>query len=158
MSDVTTGGLARADTRDLGPRGSNPGGSSSNGLSPQRQIGLLWGAVAAAIVALSPLGARLAPALPACPLKSWTGWPCLTCGATRTALELSHFDVLGALAISPLMTVVWIVLIGGGLVAGFAALMGYGVPEPSGRISWRWRVAVVAVVLANWWYLVWAGT
>lgn len=127
-------------------------------MDARRQLGLLWGAVAAALVVLSPLGERLAPALPACPLKSWTGLPCFTCGATRTALALAHFDVLGALAVSPLMTVVWIALIGGGLVAGLAALAGRGVPEPPGNLSWQWRLAAVAVVLANWAYLVWAGT
>jgi hypothetical protein len=127
-------------------------------MNPRRQLGLLWGAVATALVVLSPLGERLAPALPACPLKSWTGWPCFTCGATRTALALAHFDVLGALAVSPLMTVAWTGLIGGGLVAGVAALAGYGVPEPREPISWKWRLAGLAVVLANWVYLVWAGT
>lgn len=127
-------------------------------MDARRQLGLLWGAVAASLVVLSPVGERLAPALPACPLKSWTGWPCFTCGATRTAVALAHFDILGALAISPLMTVAWVVLIGGGLVAGIAALAGYGVPEPHGRISLKWRLAAVAVVLANWVYLVWAGT
>ena len=127
-------------------------------MDARRQLGLLWGAVAAILVALSPLGERLAPALPACPLKSWTGWPCFTCGATRTALELAHFDLLGALAISPLMTVAWIALIGGGFIAALAALAGRGVPEPPGNLGWKWRLAAVATVLANWAYLVWAGT
>lgn len=139
-----------------GPSGPQPSGLRH--LSPGRQLGVLWGVVAVSIVALSPLGARLAPSLPACPLKAWTGWPCFTCGATRTALELSHFDVLGALAISPLMTLAWIGLIGGGLVAGVAALAGYGLPELPAHISWRWRIGAIAVVLANWLYLVWAGT
>lgn len=127
-------------------------------MDARRQLGLLWGAVAAALVVLSPLGERLAPALPACPLKTWTGLPCFTCGATRTALELAHFDLLGALALSPLMTVAWIALIGGGLVAGLAALAGRGVPEPPGNLAWKWRFAAVGVLLANWAYLVWAGT
>lgn len=127
-------------------------------MGPRRQLGLLWGAVAASVVALSPLGERLAPAVPACPLKSWTGWPCFTCGATRSALALADFDLFAALAVSPLMTVAWIVLIGGGLVAGVAALLGRGVPEPSGNISLGWRFAIVAVVLVNWVYLVWHGT
>lgn len=127
-------------------------------MTARRQLGLLWGTVAAALVVLSPLGERLAPALPACPLKSWTGLPCFTCGATRTALALAQFDVLGALAISPLMTFAWVALIGGGLVAGVAALLGRGVPEPPGNLSWRWRLAALAAVLANWVYLVWHGT
>lgn len=127
-------------------------------MTARRQLGLLWGGVAAALVTLSPLGKHLAPAVPACPLKSWTGWPCFTCGATRSALALAEFDLFAALAVSPLMTLVWIVLIAGGLVAGVAALLGRGVPEPPVHVSWGWRAAVVAVVLGNWVYLVWHGT
>ena len=49
--------------------------------SPRRQLALLWGGVAAALVALSPLAARFAAYLPACPLKSLSGFPCPGCGS-----------------------------------------------------------------------------
>lgn len=126
--------------------------------SPGRQLGLLWGAVAAGLVLLSPLGKLFASALPACPLKSFTGLPCPTCGATRTALALAHLDLAGALAVSPLATVGWVLLVGGGLVAGVAALVGRGVPDLPSRIPLGWRLAAVALVVVNWIYLMWAGT
>lgn len=127
-------------------------------LGPRRQLGLLWGAVAVLLLALAPLGERLAAAVPACPLKTWTGVPCLSCGTTRSALALAHFDVLGAFAVSPLATVGWMVLVGGGLLAGLAALRGHGVPELPRRLAWPWRLAAVAAVAANWIYLIWHGT
>lgn len=125
-------------------------------MSPGRQLGLLWGAVAAALVALSPLAPRIAPALPACLFKTLTGLPCLTCGATRAALALARFDFVGAFTVSPLAAAAWTVLIAGGLTAGIAALAGRGVPEPRtvpGAVRW----AAVAVLLANWAYLIWTG-
>lgn len=127
-------------------------------LGPRRQLGLLWGAVAVLLLGLAPLGEQLAAALPACPLKSWTGVPCLSCGTARSALALSHFDLPGAFAVSPLATVGWMVLVGGGLFAGLAALGGRGVPELPRRLSWPWRLAAVTAVVANWIYLIWHDT
>lgn len=127
-------------------------------MSPQRQLGLLWGGVALALVALSRLPARWLPVLPPCPVKTLTGLPCPTCGATRTAWALAHLDLLGALAVSPLATLGWVALVGGGLVAGLAALLGFGVPEPPQQIAWPWRALAVLLVAANWVYLVWHGT
>lgn len=125
--------------------------------SSGRQLGLLWGVVAAALVALSPLAPRLAAALPACPLKSLTGFPCPTCGATRTALALSDFDLARAVAVSPLAATAWLALVGGGLLAGALALFRIGVPEPPRKLPMWLRLAALGVVLANWAYLVWSG-
>lgn len=125
---------------------------------PGRQLGLLWGGVALALVAVSPLAAGLAEAAPHCPLKSVSGLPCPTCGTTRAAVALARLDPLGALALNPLAALGWTVLVGGGLLAGAAALLGRPVREP----SWRWRphtrAALAALLLANWIYLILAGT
>lgn len=127
-------------------------------MEPRRQLGLLWGGTALTLVLASPLGPLLASGLPYCPLKSWTGLPCPTCGATRTALALARFDFATAFGLSPLVTLAWVFLVAGGLIAGVAALAGRGVPELPREIPLGWRVAVLAVVLLNWVYLVWNGT
>lgn len=126
-------------------------------MSPGRQLGLLWGAVATSLVALSPLAPRLAPALPACPFKSLTGLPCLTCGTTRAALALGRLDLGAAFAVSPLAAAAWSVLILGGLAAGIASLARFEVPEPPRRMPRAVRWAIVAAMLANWAYLIWTG-
>jgi Protein of unknown function (DUF2752) len=126
-------------------------------LDPGRQLGLYWGGVAAALVTLSPLGPRLAHGLPVCTFKALFGIPCPTCGATRAALALARFDLAGAFARSPLAAAAWVALIAGGLVAGVAALLGHGVPELPNRLPWWARLGVVALVLANWAYLIATG-
>ena len=124
-------------------------------MSPGRQLGLLWGAVAAALVALSPLAPRLAAALPACLFKRLTGLPCPTCGATRAALALARFDFAAAFAVSPLAAAGWSLLVAGGLAAGVASLARVELREPNLPRPVRWFL--LAAFLANWAYLIWSG-
>ena len=129
-------------------------------MDARRQLGLVWGGVAAALVALSPLGARLAAALPPCPLRSLTGLPCPGCGTTRAALALAELDVAAAFSVSPLAAAAWSALVGGGLVAGALAVAGVGTPDlprPGGRADLLLRFGAAAAILANWIYLVATG-
>jgi len=127
-------------------------------MSTSRQIGLLWGLVALALIALSPLAPQLATAAPACPLKLVSGLPCPTCGATRTALALAEFDPWTAVRLNPLVTGAWLLLIGGGLAALAYTQIGRSLPTLPKRLPMALRVAVVAVVAVNWVYLMLAGT
>lgn len=129
-------------------------------MSPGRQFGILWGAVATALVALSPLAPKLAGMLPACPLKTLAGLPCPGCGSTRVALALSRIDLGSAVAVSPLATAAMVFLVAGGLVAGVLALAGIEVPEPprlDGRRLWVARGVVIGAVALNWLYLLYTG-
>lgn len=73
-------------------------------------------------------------------------------------MALSRLDLVAAFSISPLAALAWISLIGGGLVAGFLALWGRPIPEPDWRLSRPARWLLVVGFLANWVYLVGAGT
>ena len=126
-------------------------------MSARRQFGLIWGAVAAGLVALSPLAERLAATLPACPVKTWLDLPCPSCGTTRAALALSRLDPMAALALNPLATVAWAGLIVVGLVAGSAAAIGRPLPLIEPRPTLALRLAVGSVLVANWAYLIVAG-
>jgi len=126
-------------------------------VSPGRQLGLLWGAVAAALVALSPLAPRFAATLPPCLFKLLTGLPCPSCGATRAALDLARFDPAAAFAVSPLAAGGWTLLIAGGLVAGVASLARFEVPEPPNDLPRPLRWIVIGALLANWAYLIRTG-
>ena len=109
------------------------------------------------MVLLTPVAERLATALPPCPVHQILGLPCLTCGATRAGLALARFDPVGAVLINPLATLAWIGLVVGGLVAGLLALVGRPLREPDWRLSLSARWLLVAVLVANWAYLVGAG-
>ena len=127
-------------------------------LVAKRQLGLLWGGVATLLVIVSPMAGRLPTSLPACPIKSVTHLPCPTCGTTRAAVALSRLDLAAALTINPLAAVSWVLLVGGGLVAGLWVLTGRPIREPDWRLSVRARWFLVLVVVANWIYLIEAGT
>jgi hypothetical protein len=113
-----------------------------------------------ALVALSPLASRLATGLPACPLKSWTGWPCPGCGTTRAALALAELDPVAAFAVSPLAAAGWTLLVVGGLAAGGLAVLGVEAPAAPAWTPRRlvaFRLAAVAALAGNWLYLLASG-
>ena len=94
--------------------------------------------------------------VPRCPVKLWTGLPCLACGGMRALRALLAGDVAAALRLQPLLTL---------LAFGAAVWIGYGVLTPLLR-GRRLRVclarreklllAAMAAVFAaaNWAYLV----
>lgn len=126
-------------------------------MSARRQLAFLWAGVAVALIALSPVGARLATGLPACPIRVWLGIPCLTCGSTRAALALASLDPIASLGFNPLAALGWIGLIGGGLIAGGLAALGGPLPRMRFRPTLAHRLLAVAILLVNWVYLVRAG-
>ena len=127
-------------------------------MTARRQLGFLWGAVAVALVALSPLARELAAVVPACPVKSWLALPCATCGTTRAALALARLDLAAALAVNPLATIGWVGLIGGGAAAGALSIVDRQLPVPEPRPTRALRIGVALALLVNWVYLVAAGT
>ncbi len=115
---------------------------------------LLW----AALLAL-PLE-RLAPLAGECRFRSWTGHPCLTCGATRAVLALAHGDVGGALAMNPLVGALLVALLAAAAPAALAWALRWPRPRlaPAGTGARRALVAlVVAALAANWIYLLAVG-
>ena len=113
--------------------------------------------VFAAIGVASFLVARFLPVLSlpfVCPLRGIAGIPCATCGMTHAFVALAHGELSRAVAASPL----------GALLAAaawaFAALdlaraaLGAPLPVPSLRAT-RAAIALgVALLLANWAWLV----
>jgi hypothetical protein len=97
---------------------------------------------------------RMATLMPACPLRTWTGWNCPGCGGTRCASRLLSGELMGAFTMNP------IVVIYGALLTGWIV---YGVIcEWSGKRmkalpSWTgWALAGALLVFActrnlPWW-------
>ncbi|MEM7051664.1 MAG: DUF2752 domain-containing protein [Acidobacteriota bacterium] len=126
-------------------------------MTPGRQLGFIWGTMALLAVVVSPWAHRLATGLPTCLFKGVAGVPCPTCGTTRSALSLADFDIVAALTVSPLATLAWIAVIGGGLVAGGLAMIGREPPQPPATLSDLQRWSVLGLLLANWAYLIVTG-
>jgi hypothetical protein len=120
---------------------------------PMRQLALLWGGVAVALLALALAAPRIAALPLACPFRALTSHPCPACGSLRAALALARLDPAGAVRANPLAAVAWAAVVGGGLIAGAAALRGRELREPPSTLSRRARAAIVALILLNWAYL-----
>ncbi len=117
---------------------------------------LIWLVVSVAAVVAG--GVWLGLGLPwlGCPFRAVTGYPCLTCGATRCAIAFSHGHLSTAWSWNPLA---FLALCGVALfnVYAVAVLLARG---PRFRvIDWTRseknavRVAVVVLIAVNWAYL-----
>ena len=121
------------------------------------EFGIIYGGIAVlALIALRIM--PIAKYMPACVFKGVTGIPCPTCGATRSALFLSHGDLPASLGMNPLFS---IVLLGAGfyfLYSTVAYLM--NLPRIIVTLSaYEQRVArigIIVIVMANWTYLLFA--
>jgi len=118
------------------------------------EFGIIYGLIA--LLALS--AARFLPVLtvaPSCPFKALTGLPCPTCGSTRSIVHLAHGNFTAALAMNPLICILFTAAVIGlfyGILAKVAELPGFGIAL-SDREKNAFRVAAVLILLSNWMYL-----
>ena len=126
-------------------------------MSARRQVALYWGGVTLTGLALAPLAGRLAVLSSGCAFKSLTGLPCLSCGATRAVLGLAQGSPWTAFAANPLVTLALVLFGIGGLTAFAMALLDLPLPGLPRRLPMSLRLGAVAVLAANWIYLIEAG-
>ena len=72
-------------------------------------------------------------------------------------MALSRFDLPAAISASPLATVSWVGLVVGGIVAGVLALANAPLQEPEWMTAPPARWFLMAIILANWLYLLGAA-
>lgn len=118
---------------------------------------LIWLAVSAAALAGAAIWLGIGLAWPGCPFLAVTGFPCLTCGATRALIAFAHGDFGRALSWNPLaFFAFW------GVIAFdfYAIVVLLGRTSRLRMVDWTKgekklvRIAVVAVIALNWIYLV----
>jgi Protein of unknown function (DUF2752) len=122
-----------------------------------RSVAFVWSGTVLVLLVLSRWASLIGDSLWECSFKSLTGLPCPTCGTTRAAIALAHFDFVSALERYPLPTVAWILFIVGGAVAGVLALAGRTPPAIPNRLPIWARWSFVAVLLLNWMYSIATG-
>ena len=117
---------------------------------------LVWLSVSAAALVFGSIWLRLGFPTPRCPFLAMTGYPCLTCGATRCAIALTHFDFVQAWRWNPLA---FVALCGVGLFNIYATIVLVARLPRLRSTDWTRgeknviRIAVVVLILLNWVYL-----
>ena len=120
---------------------------------------MIWGVIAL-ILGVAGLVFPLERLPFLCMFKAVTGWPCLTCGMTRSLIRLKHLDLLGAFVANPFVAAF-------ALFAGAFCLYAWiAVLFKTRRIrvhtTRRWeptliRVLVATAIVGNWAYLIAVG-
>jgi hypothetical protein len=120
----------------------------------ERQLAYLWLAAAASAVSLRPLWLTIAPLLRPCIFRSLTGVPCPSCGTTRAAMAFLDGDIVAALAANPLAAVSGLIFVIGAPLAVLWAAARWPVPVLATPVPGWARVGAVALVAANWLYVI----
>jgi hypothetical protein len=117
---------------------------------------LVWLVVSVAALLAGGAWLWLGLAWPRCPLLAATGYPCLTCGATRCAIAFGHGHLFQAWPWNPLA---FVALCGVALFDVYAVIV-LAARWPRLRlVDWKraeksaFRVAVIAIIGLNWIYL-----
>lgn len=117
---------------------------------------LIWLGVSLASIALGAGWFATGLPWPRCPFHAVTGWPCVTCGATRSTIAFLHGDVVSALRWNPL---VWAALCGIIFFDLYAAIVLVGRKPRLRIVNWSVgekkmvRIAAISLLALNWIYL-----
>ena len=117
---------------------------------------LVWLAVSVVAIVAGSGWLWLGLGWPRCPLLAVTGYPCLTCGATRCAIAFGHGHFSQAWLWNPLALLGICGLALFDLYAGIvlvARLPRFRMVDWSRTEKNAVRVGVIALILANWIYL-----
>ncbi|MEY2410510.1 MAG: hypothetical protein QOF48_3180 [Verrucomicrobiota bacterium] len=116
-------------------------------------VWLTLGALGLALAAQLVVRWRLP--LPPCLMRKYTGFPCPSCGCTRSLLAWSHLDPISAFRFNPLFSLV--------VTSLLFWLLAWSAERISGKrflAGWRSRLArlpywkiLIAMAIANWLYL-----
>jgi len=117
----------------------------------------LWLVVSIGALALATFWLSAGLPWPRCVFHDLTGYPCLTCGTTRAARALLNGNLSGAVALNPLMSVAFALVI----LFDFYATVALALRTLRIRFyftrdgsQWWLRMAIVIILASNWIYLI----
>ncbi|UCE66322.1 MAG: DUF2752 domain-containing protein [Candidatus Zixiibacteriota bacterium] len=70
---------------------------------PAELVHMVWGPIAVLFIIAVGFFKNVAPHLPNCIFHEITGFPCPTCGGTRSLIALSQFDLVSSFMLNPLV-------------------------------------------------------
>jgi len=117
---------------------------------------LVWLVVSLSALAAAAGWLAIGLCWPRCLFLAVTGWPCLTCGATRATIAFLHRDFSLALSWNPL---VFLALCGVAVFDLYAVVVLLGRLPRLRIVDWTRteknaaRIAVIALIVVNWIYL-----
>lgn len=120
------------------------------------------GALLLAVICFAPIGGYLIDhgrfQFSECGVKAAFGIPCLSCGATRATLHFLHGNWIDAFLMQPLVFVIYIAILIWGVFSLRAVVHRRTYfPEFSLKEGIAVTIAMLAVVIGNWFYLLEAG-
>lgn len=125
---------------------------------PAEPVHMIWGPIAILFVFAAGLLRNFAGGLPVCVFHEITGFPCLTCGGTRSLIALSRFDLVSSFMFNPLVP-----LFALGLIVFSLLFFAGAVTNRSVKISLTKRVkriirySVFILLALNWAFLIIIG-
>jgi hypothetical protein len=117
---------------------------------------LVWLAVSGVVLAGGAAWLAVGLGWPQCPFLAVTGWPCLTCGATRATIAFLYGDFVSAFSWNPLA---FLALCGIAVFDLYAVVVLLGRAPRLRMVDWTRteknavRIMIVCALLANWLYL-----
>ncbi|UCE65359.1 MAG: DUF2752 domain-containing protein [Candidatus Zixiibacteriota bacterium] len=125
---------------------------------PAELVHMVWGPIAVLFIITAGFFKNVAPHLPNCIFHEIAGFPCPTCGGTRSLIALSQFDLVSSFMLNPLVP-----LFAFGLIAFSLLFFTGAVTRRSLKINLTRRgkriirYSVFFIIILNWIFLIIMG-
>jgi len=122
---------------------------------PAELIHMVWGPIAVLFILTAGFFKNIAPRLPNCIFHEITGFPCPTCGGTRSLIALSQFDLVSSFMYNPLVPLFAVGLIVFSLLFFIGAFTKKSLSvRLTGRGKRIIRYSAFALIAFNWLFLI----
>ncbi len=125
---------------------------------PAELVHMVWGPIAVLFILTAGFFKNVAPHLPNCVFHEITGFPCPTCGGTRSLIALSQFDPVSSFMYNPLVPLFVIGLIVFSMLFLIGAVSKKSLSvKLTGRGKKIIRYTAISLAAFNWLFLILTG-
>jgi len=117
-------------------------------------IHVIWGPMGLLFIVAAGFFKDFLGLLPPCIFHRLTGIPCLTCGATRSLVALSQFDMASSFLLNPMVFVFAAGVVVFSLVSLYGLIFERNIVLRLDKGQKRaLRIGVISLIIVNWLYL-----